>query len=77
MRAQAASGSITEPELAEQFRIVKPSLAEIVQRLGMTVQLVLVERSRIGKQGIAGGNLGANSSGAGAAGAGGRALVSS
>jgi hypothetical protein len=25
----------------------------------MTVQLVLVERSRIGKQGIAGGNLGA------------------
>jgi hypothetical protein len=51
MTAQTPAGCIADPELLDQGRIIKSTLNEIVQRLRVVIQLLLIESGGLLKHG--------------------------
>ena len=47
---QVSAGGITDAQLSDQSRIMKSALAQIAQRLGISIQLLLIEGRRLLEQ---------------------------
>ena len=54
MTAQVAAGGIADPQFTYQGRIVQSALFQIPQRLGVMLELLLIETSRLLQHGRGG-----------------------